>query len=343
MPTLADLGEFEVIRRLTAARSLRGTGVIIGAGDDAAVLRPGAGRDLVVTADSFVEGRHYDARWMDAETAGRRLAIANLSDMAAMAAEPRWALHSCGARRDQSIEWLLAFERGLDRALGQHGAVLVGGNLTAVDGAAWSDLTLMGEVERGAAWTRSGARAGDRIAVTGWPGRAGAGFLLASRIGEAAREPRWRDVFHAWTTPASRVALARALAPLRAVTAAVDLSDGLAGDLAHLCAAGGVGAVLDAARWPEDQELAAAAEALGVPLETLRLGPSDDYELLLAIRPESFEACLDVARSLDVPLHAVGEIKPREAGVSWHGPTGTTPIVAGGFDHFGPGGRPIQE
>jgi thiamine monophosphate kinase len=117
MPTLAELGEFEVIRRLAAVRS-ETTGIVTGAGDDAAVLRTGDGHDLVVTTDAFVEGRHYVAEWMSAEQAGRRLATANLSDLAAMAATPRWGLHSIGVRGDQEIAWLEHFERGVDRALG---------------------------------------------------------------------------------------------------------------------------------------------------------------------------------------------------------------------------------
>lgn len=334
MPTLAELGEFEVIRRLAAARS-ETAGVVTGAGDDAAVVRPTEGCDLVVTTDAFVEGRHYLTDWMRPAQAGRRLATANLSDMAAMAATPRWGLHSIGVRGDQDIAWLEEFERGVDRALAEAGASVVGGNLTATDGPAWADLMLLGECVRGAAWTRAGAREGDLLAVTGWPGRAGAGCRLARAQGDGARAEEWRELIEAWVEPEARHALAMALLPLGAVTAAVDLSDGVAGDALHLCEASGAGAVLDASVWPEDPLLARAAAELGLPLNDLRLGPSDDYELLLAVRPDALEACLEIAQSHDVPLHVVGRVTPPGQGLVWLGPHGAAPLGAKGFDHFG--------
>jgi thiamine-monophosphate kinase len=334
MPTLAELGEFEVIRRLAAVRS-ETSGIVTGAGDDAAVLRTTDGCDLVVTADAFVEGRHYLIDWMTPEQAGRRLATANLSDMAAMAATPRWALHSIGVRGDQRVEWMERFERGVDRALAEAGASVVGGNLTAVDGAAWADLTLMGEVPRGAAWMRSGAKAGDLLVVTGWPGRAGAGVRLARVRGDEARDARWEALLNAWTEPEARHALALGLLPLGAVSAAVDISDGIAGDLAHLCEASAVGVALEEALWPDDPLLALAATELGVPLADLRLGPSDDYELLLAVRPGALDECLEVAQSLDVPLHVIGHLTPSARGRVWLGKDGAAPLGGAGYEHFG--------
>ena len=334
MPTLAELGEFEVIRRLAAVRS-ETTGIVTGAGDDAAVVRPTDGCDLVVTADAFVEGRHYLTGWMSAEQAGRRLATANLSDMAAMAATPRWALHSIGVRGDQKVSWLEHFERGVDRALAEAGASVVGGNLTATDGPAWADLALLGESPRGAAWTRAGAREGDLLVVTGWPGRAGAGCRLALDRGDRARADEWRELIEAWVEPEARHALALALLPLGAVTAAVDLSDGVAGDAAHLCAASGAGAILDESVWPEDPLLARAASELGVRLNDLRLGPSDDYELLLAVKPGALDACLDIAQAHDVALHVVGRLARAEQGLVWLGRSGARPLGVKGFEHFG--------
>lgn len=333
MPTLAELGEFEVIRRLAAVRS-ETVGIVTGPGDDAAVLRTTDGCDLVVTTDAFVEGRHYLNDWMGAGQAGRRLAMANLSDIAAMGATPRWGLHSIGAHADEQVEWLEAFERGVDRALTEAGASVVGGNLTAVDGPAWADLTVMGEVPRGAAWKRSGANDGDLLAVTGWPGRAGAAWRLAQKKGDLARRPEWADLLRAWIEPEARHALAIALLPLGAVTAAVDLSDGIAGDLGHLCEASATGAILDDSIWPEDELLAKAADVLDLPLVDLRVGPSDDYELLLAIRPGRLDECLEVAQSLDVPLQVVGRIAPRSSGLVWLGEHGPVPVEAKGFEHF---------
>src|SRR5438477_7660909 len=148
VPRLRDVGEVEVVRRLTADRA-RGPGVALGPGDDAAVLEPEAGRQLVVTTDAFVEGRHFLPSWGAPADWGARLAAANLSDLAAMAATPRWALLSMGLRAEHELESLLELQAGLVRALGGHGAVLVGGNVVAVEGAEWFDLTLLGEVKTG--------------------------------------------------------------------------------------------------------------------------------------------------------------------------------------------------
>jgi len=340
MPSLRDLGEFEVLRRLAAARA-RGSGVIVDAGDDAAVLEPRPGLDLVATTDAFVEGRHVLPEWIAPRALGARLAAANLSDLAAMAATPRWALLSLGLRAEHDVHELLSMQRGLAETLERCGAALVGGNLTAVEGAEWFSLALLGEVARPRVWTRSGARPGDLIAVTGMPGRAGAALRLVSARGAEARAEAWRPLLEAWLEPEPRVGFAGALAATGAVTAAIDLSDGVAGDLAHLCEASGLGAELDAAAWPSDPQLERAAETFGVPVSELWLGPSDDYELLLAVDPAARDGCTRVAAAHGVPLAFAGRFTESPGELMLRERDGARrPIVAVGFDHFGPAPNP---
>ena len=334
MPTLRDLGEVEVLRRLAAARRPPAD-TVVDAGDDAAVVRAEPGHDLVVTTDTLVEGVHFLPAWLAPAALGSRLAAANLSDLAAMCARPRWALLSAGVRAARETESLLDLQRGLAAALEREGAGIVGGNLTAVEGPEWFGLTLIGEAVRGAVWTRYGARPGDLLAVTGSPGRAGAGSRLAGALGEGARAPEWAPLLATWLAPVARVSLARALGVAGGVTAAIDLSDGVGGDLARLCDASGTGVEIDEAAWPADGLLERAAAALSATVERLRFGASDDYELLLAIDPDARGPCAVVAQRLNVPLAFVGTFTEapsvmtvRDAG------GGTRPLEASGYDHF---------
>lgn len=385
-------GEFEMIRRLTAALT-PGRGVIIGPGDDAAVVRPATGMDLVITTDTFIEDRHFRRIWFDLlwhpsdlesqpnrapdlesrrgfapEIIGARLAAANLSDIAAMAAIPRWAVLSLGASGSDP-GWLERVERGVSDALGREGAAIVGGNLSRVEGPEWYGLTLIGEVERGRAWTRAGARPGDLVAITGSPGCAGAFVRFADSWGLAPNAPILDpadSAFAPWLRPASRVAAARALAGAGGVTAAIDLSDGFSGDLSHLCEASGVGAEIDESAWPHDVVLDRLARMLltkrtldreprppaswselfqryeppdGEPkqvIDDLRFGPSDDYELLLAVDPAKREECARAARETGTPLAFVGHFTALPATLTLRRADGRTgPLPGRGYDHFG--------
>lgn len=334
MPTLRELGEFEALRRLAATRRERPT-VIVGPGDDAAVLRPAPGCDLVATTDAFVEGRHWLTEWFTPQTLGARLAVANLSDLAAMAATPRWALLSIGVREDHAIEPLLELQRAIEDALGREDAGIVGGNLTAVDGAEVLSLTLLGETAIGRAWTRFGARPGDLLAVSGHPGRAGAGLALARALGEQARAREWQPLLDAWISPASRGPLARALAVTGGVMAAIDVSDGLAGDLAHLCEASGVGAEIETQALAADDPLARAAQVLKLEPLDLALGPSDDYELLLAIEPAARAECERMAHDAGVMLRVIGKFTDAPDMITSIGSGGArVALEPRGFDHF---------
>ncbi len=336
-------GEFERIRAIVDALPA-GRDVVLGPGDDAAVLRPRPGHDLVVTTDAFIEGLHWRADLLDSAGVGRRLAAANLSDLAAMGAEPRWATIACGASPQASASELRAIELACAAALAAEGAAIVGGNLSATQGPAWFCVTLFGEVEAGAHWTRAGARAGDLLAVTGSPGRSAATLALALRTARADMAAVPPELATWYAAPPCRVRAARALAATGGVHAAIDISDGLAGDLAHLCAASGVGAVVDARRWPEDAALDEVAgriaqhgaEAAVERVATrLRLGPSDDYELLLAIAPERLPACVAAAAAAGTVLSVIGEFTSARGRLMLRDATSLdTPLEVRGYDHF---------
>lgn len=340
------VGEFERIRAIVAALPA-GDGVVVGPGDDAAVLRPTPGHDLVVTTDTFVEGRHLRRELCSPTEAGSRFAAANLSDLAAMGARPRWAVLALVLPASWTPAAAAAFEHACAHALAADGAAIVGGNLSSGDTFS-ATLTLFGECARDAAWRRSGARDGDVLAVTGSPGGAGAFVALALWGSPPSREHVPAALVERFVSPPSRVAFAQALAPLGAVRAAIDVSDGLVADLAHLTEASGVGAVLAADALPADDALREAARRLSAfagqergPLPAgeagflrhLVTGPSDDYELLLALDPARVEEVRAIATAHGVPLHVIGRLVAG-SGVALDSGRGPEPLVARGWDHF---------
>jgi thiamine-monophosphate kinase len=259
-----------------------------------------------------------------------------------MAAEPRWAVIACGVPAGADPAETRAIERACADALAADGASVVGGNLSATDGPAWFAVTLVGEVERGRHWARRGARAGDLVAVTGVPGRAAAALAsaLAGSPPSFARLPR--ALARAYAAPPSRVAAARAMAATGAVRAAIDLSDGIAGDLAHLCEAGGVGATLDEALWPEDAAFTAVTRALAAGeakrrrlAERLRFGPSDDYELLLAVDPKKWDACAAAAKATGATLTSIGRVTRGPGRLRLLRDGAEQALPGRGHDHFG--------
>ena len=321
------LGEFEIIRRYFAragARAAAGT-TILGIGDDAAVLRVPAGCDLVAAVDTIVEGRHF-LRGSDPRSIGHRALAVNLSDVAAMGAIPAWATLALSLPAADP-DWLEGFAGGFFDLAREHGAELVGGDTTA--GPLTISVQILGVVPAGEALRRSGARPGDLIAVTGTLGDAGAGLEVA-RWAQRPRDAHALALLRRYEFPEPRVAFGRAARGI--ASAAMDVSDGLAGDLAKLAAASGVAAAVEV----DDLPLSTALRATVSPAQALdqALGGGDDYELLLAVAPEAMPRLAAVAAESATPLTVIGEFRGGE-GVQWT--RGGRPYVParGGFDHFG--------
>lgn len=317
------LGEFEIIRRFFSHPPGRND-VLLGVGDDAALIAPPAGRQLVAAMDTLVEGVHFP-RGFDAEDVGYRALAVNLSDLAAMGAEPAWALLALTLPTADG-PWLERFARGFFELAEQHGVALVGGDTT--HGPLTVTVQLLGSIEPGAALLRRGAREGDLIYVSGTLGDAAAGLeCLSSR--DPARAGLAMELAERFRRPTPRVALGRALRGI--ASAAIDVSDGLAADLTHILEASGVGASLEVAHLPLSRYL----EDYG-PREAgwrLALAGGDDYELLFTVPPTRAEAL----RALDPafgPLSPLGVIEARP-GLRLVGPTGKPYRLASrGYRHF---------
>ncbi len=325
------ISEFDLIEMLArASRRARGgaNGVVVGIGDDAAVLRFSARDHVVVTTDSLVEGRHFRRGWLTPREMGWRLAAANLSDIAAMGAEPKFALVSLVLPRAVSSKQAEAIQRGAVEHLGRFGASVVGGNVTSTDGPLVLDMTLIGTCARGAAWKRR-ARKGDAIVVAGTIGSAAAGVaaLKKGKSGAAA-------VIRAYKRPTARVDVARVLSGNAAVHGAIDISDGLSSDLIHICEASGVGCEVDAVALPIPRTVRAFCSARRIDPVRFALHAGEDYALLLSVAPQRAKEVCRTIRNAGAPAAVIG-IFTGSAGVYGILEKGRVhSFRAQGWDHF---------
>jgi len=295
------VNEFELIERYFQ-RTPRSTSVALGVGDDAALIVPSPGCELAVSVDMLVEGRHFFAG-ADPERLGHKTLAVNLSDMAAMGATPRWALLA-GALPDNEPAWLEAFARGFFALADAHDVDLVGGDTTR--GPRNLCVTIVGETPAGQALRRDGARPGDDIYASGALGDAALAVAVlggrSSLAADALAAARLR-----LEMPQPRIALGIALRGV--ASAAIDVSDGLTGDLGHILERSKVGAVVSLGAVPHSAavatKLAGAERALA--LECLLAG-GDDYELLFTAAPAAAMRIEKIAKDLALPLTRIGAI-----------------------------------
>ena len=320
------MNEFALIARYFD-RPVRDPSVRLGIGDDAAVVAPTPGCELAISVDMLVEGRHFLPD-VDAESLGHKTLAVNLSDLAAMGARPRWALLG-GALPDADERWLDAFARGLFAIAERFHVALIGGDTTR--GPRNLCVTIIGEVPAGQAITRAGAKSGDDVWVSGTLGDA---MLALGAMQERMSLPQ--EVLARLRTrlerPEPRVALGQALRGI--ATAALDVSDGLTGDLAHILDASHVGARIELAAIPASDTLRSKlSDQRALALECLLAG-GDDYELCFTAAPADREPVMSAGRACDVAVTRIGTIT-REPGLSVvdeHGETIAS--LPRAFDHF---------
>ncbi len=331
-------GEFALIERLREKLGPVGNDadVIVGNGDDAAVIRAADGKCWVVTCDAQVGGVHFPlAGDVSGFSVGYRSLAVNVSDVAAMGARPRFALISLGIPGETSVSFLDDVYGGV-RALSERYDILVlGGNVTRTGGPLFVDVFLVGEMMEGKVLRRSGARAGDRVLVTGTLGDAAAGLHVSSHLPFHVREGSGASLVSAQFEPQPRVAEGTVIAESGLATAMMDISDGLAGDIRHLCEASGTGVLLWESRLPVSAALRKAASlAARTPAEWALHG-GEDYELLVTAPAESVDALQEaVERTGGVPLTAIGEILPASEGISLRRADAVFELKSLAWEHF---------
>lgn len=311
--------EFALIAR--HFRPLAGPGALDLA-DDAALIAPPPGCELVLTADAMVAGVHF-LPGDPPDLVGRKLLRVNLSDLAAKGAAPLGYLVTVSTPKETEDAWFGRFAAGLAQDQAEFGVALLGGDTTTTPGPVSLSLTIVGEVAAGRMVRRAGARPGDRIWVTGTIGDGALGLRAAK--GEIADPGGF--LLGRYRLPQPRLGLRHS----GIASAALDVSDGLVQDLGHLCRAGDVAAELQSALVP----LSAAARAAGPQWLPVILTGGDDYEILMAVPPGKESALHQVAAAAGIPVTRIGEFRAGAPEVVVRGPDGAPlPLATGGWSHF---------
>lgn len=329
------LTEDELVRAIRKVLSGEAPGVLVSVGDDAAVVEPGE-HQLVLTSDMLVEGVHFDLMSVSAHDLGHKSITASASDIAAMGGSPRYGLVSLALPATVEAPWVMELYGGIREAADEYGMAVVGGDTTRGEQHVVS-VAAVGTVARGKAVTRSGARPGDHLVVTGTLGAAAGGLRLA---GEPPHEVRvalgsdWgRELVQAYLRPVARVGEGETLAQSGA-TAMIDISDGLALDLSRMCAESEVGATLRVADVPVPQALEELSRVLGIdPLEQALHG-GEDYELLACLPPDAVAPAQEQIRDrFGTTLTPIGEVTDDGlVAVRFDGTE--APLEPRGWDHF---------
>jgi thiamine-monophosphate kinase len=333
---LRRLGEFGLIARLTKFCPTTSPQVRLGVGDDAAVIRPRSDAELLVTTDVLVEGVDFECADTPFDRLGEKALAANLSDIAAMGGRPTVFFVALSLPSRATVREADALYRGLGRCARRYGVTLGGGDVSAAP--CWSiAVTVLGEVTRGRALTRAGARVGDLLCVTGTLGDSGAGLALVKRragLPQGLSRSHAQRLINRHQRPSPRLSIGHQLADQRLATAAIDLSDGLAADVRHLCEASKVGVEIDLSALPISTALRRYAEtARRDPIE-FALGSGEDFELLVTIRPRHL-ARAQRATTGDAPLTVIGRVTSVRNGlrvIDADGQNRALPRV--GYEHF---------
>lgn len=333
---VGQIGEFGLIDRLAdTLGTIHPDDLIVGIGDDAAVYRVGNGVQ-VVTTDALVEGVHFDRTFAPMEHIGYKALTVNVSDIIAMNATPRFATIALGLPNNVSVEQAELLYAGIRRATDQYGVVVVGGDVTAAE-RLFLSITVIGEAQESDIIYRKGASPGDFICVTGDLGSAAAGLKVLLAEKDVFQQKEAQPDLSSW-----KYVVERQLAPKARMdriqlwkehdfqpSSLIDISDGLASEIHHLCKGSGTGANLDAAFLPIHMETVRAAERFGDQPSTYALFGGEDYELVFTA-PEG-----ELSKLPEDSFAVVGQMNTFENDVTLTLPNEETiPLDAGGFRHF---------
>ncbi|MGQ9560968.1 MAG: thiamine-phosphate kinase [Candidatus Oleimicrobiaceae bacterium] len=335
---LAEIGEFGLIARLKVICGEPPAEVVVGIDDDAAAFRPRPDELVVVTTDALVEGVHFRWDYFTPFQLGWRSLAANISDVAAMAAEPQYAVVSIAIPSSLEVEKVEELYRGMVALGGMYGVRIVGGDTTSSPDRLFLSITVFGTAPAQAVVRRAGARVGDALYVTGFLGQAHAGLLVLTRP-TVFRNDQFPTAVARHLQPMPRVQEALFLRQKLRLTSMIDVSDGLASEVHHLCRLGNVGAVVEQGLIPISPEARAVAAQLGKRAVDFALGGGEDFELLFTAEESSVRRIQPLfEEKFGLALSKVGEIVSPQQGVQLRLESGEMlPLAMVGWDHFGRG------
>lgn len=337
MRSVQAFDEFEFIQKLKKTIHVRSEDVVVGIGDDAAVLRKNKTNYQLVTTDSLVENVHFVRSLITPQQLGFKAAAISLSDIAAMGGSPQYCLVSLMLPSSIDTRFVEGIYEGLGKASGVYGIDIIGGNISRNDSVI-IETVMIGEVKNDLLLLRSGARPGDAVLVTGTLGNSAAGLKLLQnpKLSISEKEKKLLISFH--LTPLPCLEESVLIAGTRHATAMIDISDGLCSDLSHICDASDVGVGLQIAALPVSQTCKKAAKLLGVSAEELALYGGEDYELCLTVPQKHVEKVKHaVEKETGTQLTVIGEILPKIEGRWLQSPDGKKhPLKPAGWSHFPP-------
>jgi len=336
------MNEFDFIKRIKNKTRMHGdfSQVVQGIGDDAAVIKPTSGRQLVVSADLLIEGIDFLRSATSARLLGRKSLAVSLSDVAAMGAKPRWALLSLGVTEDVwGTEFIDQLYEGVFELADKYGVTLVGGDTSRTPDKIVVDSIVLGECKEGAVISRTGAKPGDQIFVTGTLGASGAGLRLSNRgaritpVQETESEQRAIDaVLMRHLSPEPRVGWGMVLGQEKLASSMIDLSDGLSSDLHHICEDSNTGALIRALDLPIDPAVVELCGRRALDPLQLALHGGEDFELLFTTSPANASR---LPKRVDgVTVTCIGTIEASDQGVRLEEGLRVWPLEAGGYEHF---------
>ncbi|GJL59351.1 MAG: thiamine-monophosphate kinase [Nitrospirales bacterium] len=336
---VSKIGEFPLIRALTRGFSPPGPRTLIGMGDDAALLAHPSSAHIVISTDLLVENIHFSKHTSSFFDLGYKAAVANLSDIAAMGAIPTYILVAVALPSHVRYGDWKDLYRGLSVPCKAHGVQLVGGDTSASHSSLFLAITILGQVKPGQTLTRGGAQEGDIIYVSGSLGNSAAGLAYLTHHPSHGKISKLRQpikfLVRRHLQPTPRIELGRLLSSRRLASSALDLSDGLSGDIQHLCRQSQVGALIQESSLPMSRHLIAYASEVNIDPLPWALHGGEEYELLFTVSPKKQHRLELAAKHLRIPTTAIGVITSRRSGVQIvHQDGKTQKLVSQSYVHF---------